>query len=114
MGKILIPLFEERHGAISIDVHRGDYAVKKVKDSTYCFLERLLKELAIEITGKTVPIRHKSNEIQITIKNKLDQTLSVYGHEVDSYSRAVQLSDVMLGMYTRQKSACSFVEEHTI
>ncbi len=81
-----------------------DYNVSSVKDGTLHFIETLLSQLSLRLTGEKVAIRHE-NKIKATIKQPNGSLLNFYaGKASSSSSKEIQIIDVMMGYYIEDKT----------
>jgi len=87
-----------KYGSVEILVD-DDYNISSVKDGTIHFIETLLSQLSMRLTGEKVAIRHE-NKIKATIKQPNGSLLNFYAGKVSSSScKEIQTIDIVMGYY---------------
>lgn len=76
-----------------------DYEVKGVDNGTFVFLENLVTQLAFRLHGAPVKITRSKHEITGRIKTANGLLLFVANTVESSHSKAVQIADVVLGLF---------------
>jgi len=88
-------------GSIELIVD-NDYNVTKGNSGTYHFIEALLRQTSLRLTGKEITIR-KEGKIKATIKQVNGNILTFYASVAEKNSREIGLTDIYLGLYISEK-----------
>jgi len=75
-----------------------DYTVIKGGTGTVYFIERLLRQLSVRLTGKEATVR-REDKMKMTVKQANGNILSFHASVAGKSSRGIGLVDVYLGLY---------------
>lgn len=93
---------EKTGGHVDIIVD-DDYNVVRGGDGTKNFIESLLRQLGVRLTGKEVTVRKESGVLKATIKHASGQILNIFGSVANKGTKGLHLVDVYLGLYLSDK-----------
>lgn len=90
------------HADILVD---NDYNVVRGGEGTRNFIESLLRQLGVRLTGKDVTVRKEKGILKATVKNANGRILNIFGSVANRGTKGVHLADVYLGLYLYDKEA---------
>ncbi|MFP3949499.1 MAG: hypothetical protein ACLFUZ_00185 [Candidatus Micrarchaeia archaeon] len=95
---------EKTRGHVDIIVD-NDYNVVRGGDGTKNFIESLLRQLGVRLTGKEVTVRRERGILKATIKHANGRILNIFGSVANKGTKGLHLVDVYLGLYLSDKKA---------
>ncbi len=95
-----------KYGSVEILVD-DDYNISSVRDGTIHFIETLLSQLSMRLTGEKVAIRHE-NKIKAAIRQPNGSLLNFYAGKASSSScKEIQIIDIVMGYYIENSAEFS-------
>jgi hypothetical protein len=93
-----------REGAVDLVVD-NDYNIGEGGAGTDYFIERVLRQLGVRLTGKEHTVRREKGILKMTIKQANGNILSFYASVAEKESKEKNMVDIYLGLYISDPKA---------